>query len=130
MAMLNVLLIEDNHDDILLTRETLEKSRLIGKLEIVQDGEEACERVRCLGVKDRPDVILLDLYLPRRTGMEVMDEIKANLDLSQVPVVILTSSTADEDFIRMYNLRANACLSKPIDVQSFTKLAPTQPQAA
>jgi CheY-like chemotaxis protein len=123
MATLNALLIEDNPDDVLLTREALERSSLVNRLEVIGDGESAIERLLSLDEYSRPDVILLDLYLPKRTGIEVMDAIKQNRALDAVPVVILTSSTADEDFIRMFNLRANACLSKPIDVRALARAA-------
>ncbi|HTL69888.1 MAG TPA: response regulator [Candidatus Eisenbacteria bacterium] len=122
---LDVLLIEDNSEDIQMTRETLAGNEHIGKLTIIQDGETAIERLRAMRRPHVPDLILLDLYLPKRTGLEVLLEVKGMPELASVPVVILTASTANEDFIERFNIRASACLQKPIDPTAFERVAGT-----
>jgi CheY-like chemotaxis protein len=117
-----ILLVEDNPGDIFLTREALKSSRLWNHLSVVRDGVEALSYLRREGEFSgsvRPDLILLDLNLPRKNGGEVLEEIKAEEDLKRIPVVVLTSSQADEDILKAYGEHANCCITKPVDLQKF-----------
>ncbi|AEA28145.1 response regulator [Pseudonocardia benzenivorans] len=116
-----VLLVEDDPGDALLTREALE-GRTRTRLELVTDGAEAIAYLRREAPHQdavRPDLILLDLNLPRRDGREVLAELKADPDLAPIPVVILTTSHAHEDIVRSYDLHANAYVAKPVDFDDF-----------
>lgn len=116
-----VLLVEDDPGDALLTREALE-GRSRTRLELVTDGAEAIAYLRREAPHQdavRPDLILLDLNLPRRDGREVLAELKADPDLAPIPVVILTTSHAHEDIVRSYDLHANAYVAKPVDFDDF-----------
>ena len=120
-----ILLVEDNPGDVLLTREALKDNKLCVNLTVVSDGEEALACLRRLGRftrAPRPDLILLDLNLPRRDGRQVLADIKADEGLCRIPVVILTSSQAEEDVIRAYHLRANCYVQKPLDLDQFIKV--------
>jgi len=120
-----VLLVEDNPGDVLLTREALRDNKLEINLSVVTDGEEALHFLNREGRyadAPRPDLILLDLNLPRRDGREVLAAIKADERLRTIPVVILTSSEAEEDVIRAYNLCANCYVQKPLGLDQFTKV--------
>lgn len=112
---LKVLLIDDNPDDIRFTRETLEASGQLGSLHVIEDGEKAHDYLMALDEAEMPDVILLDLYLPKKTGLEIMDLIKKDVKFKSTTVVIVTSSTANEEFFRAFNLPASACVQKPFD---------------
>jgi two-component system, chemotaxis family, response regulator Rcp1 len=117
-----ILLVEDNPGDVLLTSEALEQSKLHNELVIVEDGEKAIAYLRKQGDYThaaRPDLILLDLNLPRRDGRDVLAEIKADEDLKRIPVVILTTSQDEEDVQKTYNLHANCYITKPIDLAQF-----------
>ncbi|MCM0083178.1 response regulator [Geomonas sp. Red32] len=119
---ITILLVEDNPGDADLAREALEGSKLNNDLHVVDDGEKAMAFLRRgQGFEDapRPDLILLDLNLPRKDGREVLAEIKADLNLKRIPVVILTTSRAEEDVLRTYNLHANCYITKPIDLHQF-----------
>lgn len=120
---LNVLLVEDNSEDIQWTRETLLESQAVGRLDVIEDGEAALEYLKGLSDDFKPDLILLDLYLPKKTGLEILQEIKDNPALVSTPIIILTSSTANEEFIQRFNLPAKACLQKPIDLSEWSRLA-------
>lgn len=119
---IEILLIEDNPGDVRLTKEALRDSKVINNLSVVSDGVQALEFLHREGrYADavRPDVILLDLNLPRKDGREVLEEIKANPDLKRIPVVVITSSSSEEDVLRSYNLHANCYISKPVDLEQF-----------
>jgi len=117
-----ILLAEDNPGDVKLTRKALEKGRLANNLHVVNDGVETMQFLRGEGEyegRPRPDLVLLDLNMPRKDGREVLEEIKGSDDLKRIPVVVLTSSEAEEDVIRSYELHANAYLTKPVDFSGF-----------
>ena len=120
-----ILLVEDNPGDIRLTIEALKESKIINNLNIVYDGTEAIEFLTKQGKykdKSRPDLILLDLNLPKKDGREVLAEIKADDNLKPIPVVILTTSEADEDILKTYQLHANCYITKPVNIDQFIKV--------
>ena len=122
---IDILLVEDDQGDILITTEALEQSKLANNLHIVENGEEAVAFLRREGEYAdavRPDLILLDLNLPRRDGREVLAEIKTDPDLRRIPVVVLTTSSAEEDVLRSYDLHANAYITKPVDFANFVNV--------
>ena len=119
---IEVLLVEDDPGDVLMTQEAFEEHKLRNRLTVVSDGAEALQYLRREGKYAdavQPDLILLDLNLPRRDGREVLAEIKNDPDLHQIPVVVLTTSQADEDILRSYSLHANAYVTKPVDFERF-----------
>jgi CheY-like chemotaxis protein len=119
---IDVLLVEDDEGDVLMTREAFEYYRLQNRLHVVGDGEQAMQFLRKVGRyadAPRPGLILLDVNLPRRSGLEVLAELKQDPDLLVIPVVMLTTSRAEEDILRSYALHANAFVSKPVDFQQF-----------
>ena len=119
-----VLIVEDNPGDVELAIEALEDSQMRNHLHAVEDGVEALAFLRREGVylnAPRPDLILLDLNLPRKSGQEVLAEIKADVDLRRIPVIILTTSQAHEDIIKAYNLHANCYVTKSVDLALFMK---------
>ncbi len=120
-----ILLVEDNPADVRLTEENFKESKIQNNLHVVSDGIEAMAFLRREGNyvnAVRPDLILLDLNLPKKNGHEVLAEIKAENELKCIPVVILTVSKADEDILKAYNLHANCYITKPIDLEQFTKV--------
>jgi len=117
-----ILLVEDNPGDERLTREALKEGKVYSNLYWMKDGVEAMEFLKRRGKhKDapRPDIILLDLNLPKKDGREVLEEIKTDDDLKRIPVVVLTTSKAEEDVLRTYNLHANCYVTKPVDLEKF-----------
>jgi len=119
---INILLVEDNPGDADLAREALDSSKMNNKLQVVDDGEKAMAFLRREGPyadAPRPDLILLDLNLPKKDGRQVLAEIKSDEGLKRIPVVILTTSRAEEDVIKSYNLHANCYITKPIDLNQF-----------
>lgn len=122
---MEILLVEDNPGDIFLTQEALKDCEIESHLHIVQDGEDA---INFLNKQEqyqsvpRPDVILLDLNLPKKNGREVLEEIKANPELKRIPVIVLTTSLADEDILKSYNLHANCYIPKPRDLSQFSQI--------
>jgi CheY-like chemotaxis protein len=119
---IEVLLVEDNPGDVRLTREALKEGKVHNNLHVAPDGVEALAFLRREGrYADavRPDLILLDLNLPRKGGREVLEEIKGDPSLRHIPVVILTSSSAEQDIARAYDLHANCYISKPVDLDQF-----------
>jgi CheY-like chemotaxis protein len=119
---IEVLLVEDDPGDVLMTQEAFEEHKVGNRLTVVSDGAEALAYLRREGAYSgavRPDLVLLDLNLPRRDGREVLEEIKKDADLCQIPVVVLTTSQADEDILRSYQLHANAYVTKPVDFERF-----------
>ena len=120
--VVDVLLVEDEPGDVLMTREAFEHHRIRNHLHVVNDGEQALQFLHQTGEfasAPRPGLILLDLNLPRRDGLEVLAELKEDPALRVIPVVILTTSQADEDILRSYALHANAYVSKPVDFERF-----------
>ena len=124
LRVIDVLLVEDDPGDVLMTREAFEASHMPSTLHVVCDGEQALHFLR--GTNDftgapRPSLILLDLNLPRRNGLEVLAEVKADRDLLTIPVVILTTSQAEADIAASYRLHANAYITKPPSFDLFTE---------
>jgi two-component system, chemotaxis family, response regulator Rcp1 len=120
-----ILLIEDNPGDVRLTREALKDAKVVNNLSVVGDGEAALEFLHRRGKHagaPRPDLILLDLNLPRKDGREVLEEIKVDPELKVIPVVVLTTSKAEEDVIRSYRLHANCYIAKPVDFNRFMEV--------
>ena len=118
-----ILLVEDNPGDVGLTRETLKDSKLLNHMSVVGDGVEAMALLRREGKyanTTRPDLILLDLNLPKKDGREVLAEIKTDEQLRRIPVVILTTSSAEQDILEMYDLHANCFITKPVNLDQFT----------
>jgi CheY-like chemotaxis protein len=117
-----ILLVEDNPGDVRLTKEALREGKVYNNLHWAKDGVEALEFLRRQGkhVKaPRPDIILLDLNLPKKDGREVLETIKKDDQLKQIPVVVLTTSKAEEDVLRSYSLHANCYVTKPVDLDKF-----------
>ncbi len=122
---IQILMVEDNPDDIELTVEALKDARVGNFLSVVKDGEEALSYLRCQGKHRqavRPDLILLDLNMPRKNGRDVLREIKNDPQLKRIPVVILTTSQAEEDILHTYDLHANCYITKPVDFNQFLKV--------
>jgi chemotaxis family two-component system response regulator Rcp1 len=119
---IDILLVEDNAADVRLTQEVLKDSKVRNNLIVANNGQEALTCLRRQGKytgAPRPDLILLDLNLPVMDGREVLEKIKADDDLKRIPVVILTTSKAEEDILRTYNLHANCYVTKPVDLDQF-----------
>jgi chemotaxis family two-component system response regulator Rcp1 len=117
-----ILLVEDNPGDVRLTIEGLQEARVYNNLHVAQDGIEALRFLRREGTHSdapRPDMILLDLNLPRKDGREVLAEIKSDASLRRIPVVVLTTSQDEEDILRTYDLHANCYITKPLDFDQF-----------
>jgi CheY-like chemotaxis protein len=122
--VIDVLLVEDDDGDVLMTREAFEHYKIRNRLHVVGDGEQALQFLRRAGQyadAPRPGLILLDVNLPRRSGLEVLAELKQDPDLLVIPVVMLTTSRAEEDIVRSYALHANAFVSKPVDFEQFVE---------
>ncbi len=119
----NLLLVEDNPGDVRLTLEALKEAKVRNNLYVVEDGMEATAFLHKEGKyadAPRPDVILLDLNLPKKNGRELLAEIKEDPDLKRIPVVILTSSSSEKDIVSTYNLHANCYITKPVDLERLT----------
>ena len=117
-----ILLVEDDQDDIFLTKKAFEQQNVLNNLHVVRDGVDAMTFLRQEddhADAPRPDIVLLDLNLPTMDGDEVLEAIEDESDLSMIPVVVLTSSEAEEDIVRSYELNANAYLTKPVDFEGF-----------
>ena len=122
---IEILLVEDNPGDVRLTQEALKDGKVLNKLHVVNDGVEAMAFLRREGKYAnavRPDLVLLDLNLPKKDGREVVAEIKSDSDLKRIPVVILTVSKLEEDIIKTYDLHANCYIIKPIDLERFIEV--------
>jgi CheY-like chemotaxis protein len=122
---IEILMVEDNPGDVRLTVEALKETKLNNNLNIVKNGVEALAYLRREGKyasAARPDLILLDLNLPKKDGREVLREIKEDQDLGRIPVVILTTSQAEEDILKTYDLHANCYISKPVNLEQFTQV--------
>jgi CheY-like chemotaxis protein len=122
---IEILLVEDNAADVRLTEEALKEGKVRNNLHVARDGMEALEFLRRQGKHanaTRPDLILLDLNLPRRDGREVLAEIKDDNDLKMIPVVVLTTSSAEADILKSYKLHANCYITKPVDLDQFVQV--------
>lgn len=123
--LISVLLVEDDPGDVLLIREAFSDHKVVNVLSVVSDGVEAMRFVRGEGEyaeRERPDLVLLDLNLPRKSGSEVLAEIKADPELQTIPVIVLTTSEAEEDVMRSYQMHANAYITKPVDFDRFKQI--------
>jgi CheY-like chemotaxis protein len=123
--LISVLLVEDDPGDVLLIREAFADYKVGNVLSTVSDGVEAMRFVRGEGEyagRERPDLVLLDLNLPRKSGAEVLAEIKGDPQLSTIPVIVLTTSEAEEDVLRSYRMHANAYITKPVDFERFREI--------
>ena len=121
-----ILLVEDNLGDVRLTQEALRDGKILNNLSIVRDGVEAMSFLHREGQyknAPRPDMILLDLNLPKKDGREVLEQIKTDNELKSIPVVVLTISKAEEDILKSYKLHANCFITKPVDLEQFMKVA-------
>lgn len=121
----DILLVDDNPGDVRLAKEGLKENRLINNLHVVWDGEEAMTFLRKEGRYAnavRPDLILLDLNLPKKDGREVLADIKSDENIKRIPVVILTTSKKEEDIMKTYGLHANCYITKPLDLEQFVKI--------
>jgi two-component system response regulator len=126
--LINILIVDDSADDIEFTLAALQGTKLANVVNIVNDGVEAMAYLRAEGKYSsavQPSLVLLDLNMPRKDGREVLTEMKADPKLRQIPVVILTTSQAEEDIIRSYDLHANCYISKPVDLQALAKIVQT-----
>ncbi len=125
---IEILLVEDNPADVRLTFEALKDGKISNGMHVAKDGVEALDflfRRGAFAEVPRPDLILLDLNLPKKDGREVLAEIKADPDLKRIPVVVLTTSGAEDDIIRSYNLHANCYVTKPVDLEQFMEVVRT-----
>lgn len=123
--MINILLVEDNPADVNMMRETLEESEVAATLHVVSDGEEAMAFLHRQGefaAAPRPDLVLLDIGLPKKNGLEVLAEIKGDPALRRIPVIMLTTSKAEEDILRSYDLHANSYITKPVHLDGFLQM--------
>jgi chemotaxis family two-component system response regulator Rcp1 len=128
LTPIEILLIEDSPADVRLTKEALKEEKIHNSLSVVKDGVEAMAFLRRQGKyagAPRPDLILLDLNLPKKDGREVLEEIKSDKELKVIPVVVLTISKAEEDVIKSYDLHANCYITKPIDLNQFSRVVKT-----
>ncbi len=125
LQSVDILLVEDNAGDVRLTQEVLKESKVSNNLTVASNGEEALACLRKQGKYKstvRPDLILLDLNLPIKDGREVLAQIKGDPDLKRIPVVVLTTSKAEEDILKTYNLHANCYVTKPVDLDQFVRV--------
>jgi len=124
-GLINILIVDDSADDVEFTLAALQGTKLANAVNVVSDGVEAMEYLRNQGKyanAQKPSLILLDLNMPRKDGREVLSEMKADKELRHIPVVILTTSQAEEDIVRSYDLHANCYISKPVDLQALAKI--------
>ncbi len=122
---IEILMVEDNPGDVQLTREALEDCKMCNHLHVVEDGEQAIDflkRTGDFGDSPRPDLIILDLNLPKKDGREVLQEIKSDDELKTIPVVVLTTSKSEEDVLKSYKLHANCYITKPIELEQFIEV--------
>jgi CheY-like chemotaxis protein len=123
--LISVLLVEDDPGDVLLIREAFSEQKVGNVLSVVSDGVEAMRYVRGEGEYadcERPDLVLLDLNLPRKSGAEVLAEIKSDAELATIPVIVLTTSSSQEDIMGSYRMHANAFITKPVDFERFREI--------
>jgi CheY-like chemotaxis protein len=127
-SVIDILLVEDSPSDVLMTQEALDYHKVLNQLHVVDDGEEAIAYLRRQGPfaqSPRPGLILLDLNLPKKGGLEVLRDIKADANLQSIPVVVLTSSKAEEDIVKSYGLHANCYITKPVEFTKFIEVVRT-----
>ncbi len=125
---IEVLVIEDNEGDVRLIKEAFKDSLVVNKFSVVGDGEQALDYLNRRGKyasSSRPDIILLDLNLPKMNGFDVLTEVKSNPSIQKIPVIIFSSSTSDNDVLRSYDLKANSYVSKPTDFNEFLNVVRT-----
>jgi CheY-like chemotaxis protein len=124
-TLVEILLVEDNPSDVLLTQIAMKECKIANNLHVASDGEQALTFLRRQGPhadQPRPDLVLLDLNLPRMDGRELLVAMKSDPDLRSIPIVVLTTSDAEIDVVRSYDLQANAFITKPLDMQQFLKV--------
>ncbi|MBA1343619.1 MAG: putative methanogenesis regulatory protein FilR2 [ANME-2 cluster archaeon] len=122
---IEILLVEDNPGDVRLTQEVLNDGKVRNNMSVVKDGVDAVSFLKQTGGyadAPRPDIVLLDLNLPKKDGREVLAEIKADSDLKNIPVVVLTTSGAEQDIVKAYDLHANCYITKPVDLDQFIRV--------
>lgn len=125
MKSIHILLVEDNEGDIFLVTEALEEGKIVNKISVSKDGKEAIDFLDRKGKYENagvPDLILLDVNLPKKNGHEVLEYIKGQENLKQIPVIMLTTSSAEKDILLSYKNHANCFITKPVDVDSFLKV--------
>jgi chemotaxis family two-component system response regulator Rcp1 len=126
--MVEILMVEDNAGDVRLAQEALRDGRVRNRMNVVRDGVEGLAFLRQEGAyadSPKPDIILLDLNMPRMGGLELMEIVKQDNDLKRIPIVVLTTSSAEEDILRSYNLHANCYITKPVDFDQFMRVIGT-----
>jgi CheY-like chemotaxis protein len=122
MKSIHILLVEDSEGDILLTTEALEDSKIINQITVIRDGKQAIDYFEALNNKDNPpDLVLLDINLPKKSGHDVLLYIKTNVRFKQIPVIMLTTSSSEKDILVAYKNHVNCYITKPIDVEDFMK---------
>ena len=125
MKPIHILLVEDNEGDIFLVTEALEEGKIVNKISVTKDGKEAIDFLEKKGKyqnAERPDLILLDINLPKKNGFEVLEHIKSQKNLKQIPVIMLTTSSSEKDISMSYKNHANCFITKPVDVENFLKV--------
>ena len=125
MKPIHILLVEDNEGDIFLVTEALEEGKIVNKVSVIKDGKEAIDFLEKKGKyenAERPDLILLDVNLPKKNGHEVLEHIKSQKNLKQIPVIMLTTSSDEKDISMSYKNHANCFITKPVDVENFLKV--------
>lgn len=125
MNPIELLLVEDNPGDVRLMREAFREGKVFCRINVVEDGVEAMQYLRREGKYrevERPDIIMLDLNLPKKDGREVLEEIKFDEDLKRIPVMVLTTSSDEQDILKSYNLHANCYITKPVELERFIHL--------
>ena len=125
MKPIHILLVEDNEGDIFLVTEALEEGKIVNKISVAKDGKDAMDFLDRKGKHENaatPDLILLDVNLPKKNGHEVLEYIKGQENLKQIPVIMLTTSSAEKDILLSYKNHANCFITKPVDVDSFLKV--------
>jgi two-component system, chemotaxis family, response regulator Rcp1 len=126
--LIEILLVDDNPADVELTMEALNRTKLANNIVVVGDGVECMQYLRCEGSYTdctRPNLILLDLNMPRKDGREVLEELKADPNLKTIPVVVLTTSQAEEDILKSYQLHANCYVKKPVSINQLAEIVQT-----
>ena len=125
LTPVHILLVEDNPQDVEITRRALEKGQVKNRLTVARDGQEALDILDAIKGDDPPSLILLDLNMPRLNGIEVLQVIKADPNLRRIPVIVLTTSTREEDVVRAYDLGVNTFISKPVRFEDFMRVVMT-----